>query len=195
MRRKSLRARVKHQHGERNHHRFCQEGRSSSSPRNVIYWLYVRWIFWSVERSQSLLFLQKRLYPHSLCVRCDQRVLPTRKHELWECPGNNLVAHEHMETSVHLVQLAHDFGESDQVLFRRGLMPRDWLPANEHTGCMEAWMWERKVFGEYADQNLFVASNGSGGTPKCLRQVASGVATVSLCPLSDASFELHCTRC
>ena len=55
-------------------------------------------------------------------------------------------------------------------------------------------MWESTEFGEYADQNLFVASDGSGGTPKCLRQVASGVATVSLCPLSDASFELHCTR-
>ena len=23
-----------------------------------------------------------------LCVRCDQKVLATRKHELWECPGN-----------------------------------------------------------------------------------------------------------
>ena len=33
--------------------------------------------------------------------------------------------------------------------------------------------------------------NGSGGTRKCLRQVALGVATVSLCPLSDASFKLH----
>ena len=141
-------------------------------------------MFWSVER----------LYPHSLCVRCEQRVLATRKHELWECPGNNMVAHEHMETSVHLVRLAHDFGESDQVLFSRGLMPRDWLPASEHTGCMEARMWESKEFCEYADQNIFVASDGSGGTPKCLRQFASGVATVSLCPLSDASFELHCTR-
>ena len=70
-----------------------------------------------------------------------------------------------METSVHLVRLAHDFGESDQVLFSRGLMPRDWLPANQHTGCMEARMWESKEFGEYADQNLVVASDGSGGTP------------------------------
>ena len=23
-----------------------------------------------------------------LCVHCDQKVLATRKHELWECPGN-----------------------------------------------------------------------------------------------------------
>ena len=30
-----------------------------------------------------------------LCVRCDQKVLATRKHELWECPGNTLINHTH----------------------------------------------------------------------------------------------------
>ena len=40
---------------------------------------------------------------------------------------------------------------------------------------------------------LCVAPDGSGGskeTPKCLRQVAIGVATFSLCQLSDTPFEL-----
>ena len=34
-----------------------------------------------------------------LCVRCDQKVLATRKHELWECPGNKLINHTHMKES------------------------------------------------------------------------------------------------
>ena len=29
------------------------------------------------------------------CVRCDQRALATRKHELWDCPGNRLINHTH----------------------------------------------------------------------------------------------------
>ena len=29
------------------------------------------------------------------CVRCDQRALATRKHELRECPGNSLINHTH----------------------------------------------------------------------------------------------------
>ena len=30
-----------------------------------------------------------------LCVRCNQKVLATRKHQLWECPGNTLINHTH----------------------------------------------------------------------------------------------------
>ena len=37
------------------------------------------------------------------CVRCDQRALATRKHELWECTGNSLINHTHMRASDHLV--------------------------------------------------------------------------------------------
>ena len=33
------------------------------------------------------------------CVRCDQRTLATRKHELWKCPGNRLINHAHMKES------------------------------------------------------------------------------------------------
>ena len=40
------------------------------------------------------------------CVRCDQRTATTRKHELWECPGNNLISHSHIQKSDHLVKLA-----------------------------------------------------------------------------------------
>ena len=64
------------------------------------------------------------------CVRCDQRTLATRKHELWECPGNRLINHVHMKESDHPVTLAQKFWDTDQVLFARGLLPRDWLPAS-----------------------------------------------------------------
>ena len=41
-----------------------------------------------------------------LCVRCDQKVLATRKHELWECPVNTLINHTHMKGSEYLTSLA-----------------------------------------------------------------------------------------
>ena len=50
-----------------------------------------------------------------LCVRCDQRVLATRKYELWECPGNTLINHRHMKDSEDLTSLAQEFWETDQV--------------------------------------------------------------------------------
>ena len=59
------------------------------------------------------------------CLRCDQRTMATRQYELWECPGNSLVNHTHMKDSDHLVT-AHEFWDTDQVLFARGLLPRDW---------------------------------------------------------------------
>ena len=31
----------------------------------------------------------------------------------------------------------------------------------EHTDCMEARMWESREFGEFADRNLLVSSDGS----------------------------------
>ena len=65
-----------------------------------------------------------------LCVRCDQKVLATRKHELWECPGNPLINHTHMKESECLTSLAQEFWDTDQVLFARGLLPRDWLPVS-----------------------------------------------------------------
>ena len=69
------------------------------------------------------------------CIRCDRRTLATRKHELWECPGNRLINHAHMKESDHLVTL--------QVLFARGLLPRDWLPTSELAECSEVRMWDR----------------------------------------------------
>ena len=41
-----------------------------------------------------------------LCVRCDQKVLATRTHELWECPGNTLINHTHLTESECLTSLA-----------------------------------------------------------------------------------------
>ena len=90
--------------------------------------------------------------------------------------------------------MAQEFWDADQVLFARGLLPRDWLLVNELTECTEARMWESSGFNECANNNLLVASDGSGGrrdTPKNLRQVAFGVATFSLQILSGTSFELQ----
>ena len=48
-----------------------------------------------------------------LCVRCDQKVLATRKHELWECPGNTLINHTHMKESGYLMSMAQEFWDTD----------------------------------------------------------------------------------
>ena len=44
-----------------------------------------------------------------LCVRCDQKVLATRKHELLESPGNILINHTHMKESEYLTTLVQEF--------------------------------------------------------------------------------------
>ena len=75
-----------------------------------------------------------------LCVRCDQKVLATRKHELWECPGNTLINHTHMKESEYLTSMAQAFWDTDQVLFARGLLPRDWLPVSEPAECNQVKM-------------------------------------------------------
>ena len=127
------------------------------------------------------------------CFRCDQRTVATRKHELWECPGNSLINHTHMKDSDHLVTLAQEFWDTDQVLIALGLLPRDWSPACELAECSEVRMWESSGFQESASDNALIASDGSGGsreTPKSVRQVAFGVATFSLQSLSDTSFKL-----
>ena len=80
------------------------------------------------------------------CVRCNQKVLATRKHELWECPGNDLINHTHMKESEYLTSLAQEFWDTDQVLFARGLLPRDWLPASELAECNEVKMWGKCRF-------------------------------------------------
>ena len=131
--------------------------------------------------------------PIFLCTLRPERALATRKHELWECPGNSLIKHTHMKESDHLVILAQEFWDTDQVLFASGLLPRDWLPASELAECSEVRMWESSGFKECASDNVSIASDGSGGsrkTPKSVRQVAFGVATFSLQPLSDTSFNL-----
>ena len=99
-----------------------------------------------------------------VCVRCDQRAFATRKHELWRCPGNSLSNHTHIKESDHLVTLAQEFWDTDQVLFARGLLPRDWLLAKELAECTEVRLWESSGFNECAINNVLVASDGSGGS-------------------------------
>ena len=78
--------------------------------------LAVHWIFGSVELSTSLTCLRMARFPNPLfCVRCDQKTLATREHELWECSCNNLVNHAHMKKSDHLMRLAQECQDTDQV--------------------------------------------------------------------------------
>ena len=123
-----------------------------------------------------------------LCVRCDQKVLATRKHELWECPGNTLINHTHMKESEYLTSLAKEFWDTDQVLFARGLLPRDWLLVSD-----EVKMWKSVDFSTCASNHVLFASDGSGRsrkTPQTLRQVAFGVATFDMHISNDTSFTL-----
>ena len=76
--------------------------------------------------------------------------------------------------------MAQEFWDADQVLFARGLLPRDWLLVNELTECTEARMWESSCFNECANNNLLVALTDREAAvtlPESLRQVACGVAT------------------
>lgn len=69
-----------------------------------------------------------------------------------------------------------------------------WPLANELAECTEARMWECIVFTECANNNWLAAVDGSAASrdaSKSLRQVAFGVATISLQILSGTSFELQ----
>ena len=121
--------------------------------------------------NEPLLLADGTIFDKFFCVRCDQRALATRKLELWECPGNSLINHTHM---------AQEFWDADQVLFARGLLPRDWLLVNELTECTEARMRESSCFNECANNNLLEALTDREAAvtlPESLRQVACGVAT------------------
>ena len=75
-----------------------------------------------------------------------------------------------MKEPDHLVTLAQECWDTDQVLFACGLLPCDWLLASELAECSEVRMWERSGSKESATDNVLV-SDGSGGsrqTPKFL---------------------------
>ena len=59
-----------------------------------------------------------------------------------------LIKHAHVKESDHLVTLAQESWDTDQVLFARGLLPRDWLPASELAECLAVNMWESSGFEE-----------------------------------------------
>ena len=71
-------------------------------------------------------------------VLCSMRQKVTRNYELRECLGNNLINHTHMQNSDPFVKLAHEYWDTDHVLFARGLLPRDWLPVSELAECAES---------------------------------------------------------
>ena len=88
-----------------------------------------------------------------------------------------------MKESEYLTSLAHEFWDTDQVLFARGLLPRDWLPVSELEECNEVKMWESVDFSACASNHVLFASDGSGRSRKTLqtlRQVAFGVATFDM---------------
>ena len=104
--------------------------------------------------------------------------MTTRQYELWECPDNNLLNHAHVKKAEHLVLLAQECWDTDQVLFSRELMPRGWLPVSESTECAEVGTWESDVFGDCVDDNLSPPTTleAVAKHPKA-REVAFGVAT------------------
>ena len=61
-----------------------------------------------------------------------------------------------MKESDHLVTLAQKFWDTDQVLFARGLLPRDWLLSSELAECSEVRMWESSGSKEGASDNVLI---------------------------------------
>ena len=94
-----------------------------------------------------------------------------------------------MKESEYLISMAQEFWDTDQVLFARGLLPRDWLLVSEPA----VKMWESVDFSACAKNHVLFASDGSGRsrkTPQTLRQVAFGVATFDMHIGNDTSFTL-----
>ena len=101
-----------------------------------------------------------------------------------------------MKDSEFLTSLAQEFLDTDQVLFARGLLPRDWLLASELAECNDVKIWESVDFNACAKRHVLFASDGSGGSqkiPQTLRQVAFGVATFDMHIHNDTSFTLQHT--
>ena len=126
------------------------------------------------------------------CVRCDQRALATRKHDLWECPGNSMINHTH-----DYIRPPCSIGPT--ILGHRSSFVCSWPLAARLVTCVRARrmlgirMWESSGFQECVSDSVLIASDGSGGSreiPKSVRQVALEWPTFSLQPLSDTSFKL-----
>ena len=138
--------------GERYHHRFRKESQISVDQRRKFMAARALDFLVCVAINERHLPADGSIPNHSLCVRCDQKALATRKHELWECPGNTLISHMRMKESEYPTSLA--FWDTDQVLFAHGLLPRDCLLASEFAECNEAC----------AKNHVLFASDGSGGS-------------------------------
>ena len=78
-----------------------------------------------------------------------------------------------MKDSEYLTSLAQEFSDTDQVLFARGLLPRDWLPLNEPAECNEVKMWESVDFSACAKNHVLFASDGSGGSQRHILHFAA----------------------
>ena len=61
-----------------------------------------------------------------------------------------------MKESEYLMSMAQEFSDTDQVLFARGLMPRDWLLVSEPAECNEVKMWESVDFSACAKKPCVV---------------------------------------
>ena len=77
------------------HHRLCQEGQVSTDQRKKFHGCARAEFSCLWGRNEPHLPADKSIPNQFFCVRCDQRALATRKHELWECPGNSLINHTH----------------------------------------------------------------------------------------------------
>ena len=100
-----------------------------------------------------------------------------------------------MKESENLQSLAQEFLDTDQVLFARSLLPRDWLPASELAECDEVKMWESVDFNACAKSHVLFASDGLGRSRKTPQTQTGrvGVATFDMHIRNDTSFTLQHT--
>ena len=82
-------------HGERHHNRFRQRSQKAADQMKEFH-----------GRALDFLVANGPTPNQCFCVRYDQRTLATRKHELWESPGNSLINHTYTQKSDHFVKLA-----------------------------------------------------------------------------------------
>ena len=123
-------------YAERYHNLRCQEGQVSADQRE-------REKIFMAARALDFLVCGAVNELHSACgwlyyqisfpvCRCRPEDLGHQEARIVEMSRQQPdQSHIHMEEPDHFLTLAQEFWDTDQVLFARGLLPRDWLPANE----------------------------------------------------------------
>ena len=132
------------------------------------------------------------------CVRCQHRVLATRRHELIECDGNFAIDHEYVRSTHWISQKAAVEWDSWQCLYARGIVPESWLVRPDNVEFLDVKMWASTNFEEALNTSGIAWTDGSGGpkkVPRDIAQVAFGAVSFTLTPTGPASFALSHMAC